>query len=252
MKKLIFLSLLAIGMTGCSVETMDSTENLLTADAKYKIQQVEKSMNLKAVEICEGEAPVFVFNFPQDVLGNGNPKSTDVHIQLYNTNTSEWESFKKLSYAGAGPEEYTYEDEVLGLGTYNFRASIGSGGFEYTATLDVVECSDCEESFSYTANADGSYTFTYVPEEDMQDEEVVFTFAQSVVASGYNWPSWNGNSSSRSETMDLNACNVYTWTVFLTGDCSGNSGKSNLWTDFKVNDVSKKNAATPNIEQSCS
>ncbi len=250
MKKFIFLSLLAIGMTGCSVESMDS-EELLTADAKFKIQQVDKSMNLKAVEICAGEAPVFVFNFPQDRLGNRNPKDTDIQIQWYNPATSNWEQFKKLSYAGAGPEEYIYEDKVLGLGTYEFRASIGSGGFDFYATLDVVKCSDCEESFSYTTNDDGSYTFTYIPEEDMEDAEVVFTFAQSIVASGYDWPTWNGKSSTRKETMDLDACSVYNWKVFLTGDCSGQSGESNLWTDFKVNDFSKKNTATPNIEQVC-
>ncbi len=43
MKKLIFLSLLAIGMTGCSVESMDS-EELLTADAKFKTQEAQNPL----------------------------------------------------------------------------------------------------------------------------------------------------------------------------------------------------------------
>ncbi len=250
MKKFIFLSLLAIGMTGCSVESMDS-EELLTADAKFKVQEVDKSMNLEAVEICAGEAPVFVFNFPQDALGKGNPKDTNIKIQIETSpGSGVWESFKDLTYAGAGPEEYTYENEVLEIGTYSFRVSIGSGGFLYTATLDIIECSDCEESFSYTTNEDGSYTFTYIPEEDMEDAEVVFTFAQSVVASGYHWPDWNGKSSTRTETMNLDACSEYTWTISLTGDCSGNSEESNLWTDFKVDEVSKKGELV-NITRSC-
>ncbi len=248
MKKLIFLSLLAIGMTGCSVESMDS-EALLTADAKYKIQQVEKSMNLKAVEICEEEAPIFVFNFPQETKGNGDPKDTDVHIQVYNTVIGEWESFKKLSYAGAGPEEYSYQDEVLEIGTYSFRVSIGSGGFVYTATLDVVVCSDCEESFSYTPNADGSYTFTYVPEEDMEDAEVVFTFAQGVTVSGLD--NWTSNGVTKQTSMDFEACEVYIWTVGLDASCKGvGQPNANLWTDFKVDEDSKK-GELDNITQSC-
>ena len=248
MKKLTYLLFLALGVTACSVESMDSTENLLTADMKIKIQQVEKSMTLKAEEICEGDAPVFVFNFPQDTKGNGDPKDTDVHIQLHNSDTDTWESFKKLSYAGAGPEEYTFEDEVLAKGTYDFRASIGSGGFDYYATLEVIECG-CDESFSYGDNGDGTYTFTYIPAEDMSGAEVVFTFAQGVVVEGYDWD-WNDKSSTRTEKMDLDACETYTWTLTLMADCSGKSGNSNVWTDFKVNGSSKK-GELENIVQSC-
>lgn len=250
MKKLLYLFILGIGFTSCSVESIDSTENLQTADAKFKIQQVEKSMILKSAEICEGEAPVFVFNFPQGTTGNGL-KATDIQIQLYNPEINDWEQFKKLSYPGAGPQEYSYTDEVLEVGDYSFRVSIGSGGFDYFATLSVVDCSECEESFTYTSNENGSYTFTYIPAEDMEGVDVVFTFAQSVVATGYEWSGWKGNSSTRTEVMNLNACSVYTWTLFLTGDCNGNSPESNLWTDFKVNNVSKKGDLS-NIERVCS
>jgi len=252
MKKIIYLFLLLLGVTGCSVEPIDSTENLLTADVKATIQEVGKSMNLLESEICAGEAPVFVFNFPQDTKGNGDPKDTNVKIQIETSpGSGVWESFEDLTYAGAGPEEYTYNDEILEVGTYSFRVSIGAGGFDFAATLNIVECSECEESFSYVANVNGSYTFTYIPAEDMDDALIVFTFAQSVVALGYDWPDWNGSSSTRTETMDLDACTTYEWEVELAKDCSGNSGNSNVWTDFKVNDDSKKNDATPNITQSC-
>ena len=250
MKKIIFLSLLAIGMTGCSVESMDS-EELLTADAIFKVQEVDKSMNLEAVEICAGEAPVFVFNFPQDTKGNGDLKDTNIKIQIETSpGSGEWNSFKDLSYPDAGPKEYTYADEILEVGTYSFRVSMGPGGFPYTATLDVVECNDCEESFSYVMNPNESYTFTYIPAEDKEGVEVVFTFAQTVVVEGYNWPNWNGKSSTRTEIMDLDACSVYSWTVFLTSDCSGSSPNSNVWTDFKVDGDSKKGELV-NIIQSC-
>jgi hypothetical protein len=36
MKKLIYVAFLAIGITGCSVESLDSTDNLLTADAQLE------------------------------------------------------------------------------------------------------------------------------------------------------------------------------------------------------------------------
>lgn len=39
MKKLIYLTFLAIGMTGCSVESLDSTDNLVTADMKAKFEK---------------------------------------------------------------------------------------------------------------------------------------------------------------------------------------------------------------------
>ena|SRR5690606_23776922 len=207
------------------------------------MQQVDKSMHLEAAEICEGEAPVFVFNFPQNENGQGK---TDVKIQMETyPGSDEWESFDDLTYYDAGPKVFTYEDKILEVGVYSFRVKIGSGGFDYKATLDVVECADCEESFSYTDNNDGTYTFIYVPAEDMEEAEVVFTFPQSVVVSGYVWDNWNGNSSSRTEIMDLKACEIYTWTVGLDGDCRGVGQKGvNLFTDFKVNDISRKNGVS--------
>ena len=239
-------------MTACSVEPIDSTKNLLTADARATIQpniEPVKSMDLLESEICADEAPVFVFNFPQNQNGF-NPADTDIKIQIETfPGSGVWKSFEDLTYAGAGPEEHTIE--ILEVGTYSFRVKIGAGGFEYAATLNVVECPDCEESFSYTANGGNSYTFFYTPAEDMANASLVFTFAQSVVASGYDWPDWNGSSSTRTETMDLDACTTYEWEVELAKDCSGNSGNSNVWTDFKVDGVSKKNSETPNITQSC-
>lgn len=235
-------------MTGCSVESLDSGE-LLTADASFKAQEVGKSMNLLDAEICAGEAPVFVFNFPQNQNGPNNA-DTKIMIQIETfPGSGEWESFEDLTYAGAGPEEYTYNDEVLAIGTYSFRASIGPGGFNYYATLNVVECSDCDESFNYTAIGGNSYTFSYTPAEDMENAEVVFTFAQSVAVSGLD--GWDNNGQTMQKSMDLDACTTYEWTVELKKNCTASTPNSNVWTDFKVNEISKKNDATPNITQSC-
>lgn len=236
-------------MTGCSVESLDSTDNLLTAEAKFKIQEVEKSMHLLESEICFSEAPVFVFDFPQNQNGP-HSASTDIKLQIETyPGSDEWEAFEDLTYSGSGPEEYTYEDEVLEIGTYSFRAKIGAGGFEYLATLNIVDCSDCEESFSYVDNEDGTYTFTYVPEEDMVDANLVFTFAQGVAVDGLE--GWTSNGVTKQMKMDLEACETYSWTVGLDTDCRGvGQPNANLWTDFKVNDVSKK-GDLGNIVESC-
>src|SRR5690606_28947004 len=55
----------------------------------------------------------------------------------------------------------------------------------YTAyTVDYTGCADCEESFDYVDNGDGTYTFTYVPAEDMEGANVVFTFPHGINVSG--------------------------------------------------------------------
>ncbi|HSP40312.1 MAG TPA: hypothetical protein VLN46_02690 [Gillisia sp.] len=246
MKKLIYLFILAIGFTSCSVESMDSTENLLTADMKIKIQQVDKSMTLLDSEICEEDAPSFVVNFPQNENGQGK---TDVKIQIETSpGSGVWESFMDETYYDAGPKTIT-ANNALAKGTYSYRASIGSGGFNYYATLNVVPCG-CEESFSYVDNEDGSYTFTYIPAEDMLGAEVVFTFAQGVEVNGLD-DSWSTNGVTRQSEMNLEACEEYSWTITLTANCSGKSGQSNVWTDFKVNDHSKKDHSEDKFTVNC-
>ena len=101
------------------------------------------------------------------------------------------------------------------------------------------KCTGCEEDFTYTDNGNNSYTFTYTPGEDMMDQLVVFTFAQGTVVTGLD-DSWSTNGATRQKTMSFTECEPVSWTVTLTPDCHGHSGQSNVWTDFKVNDISKK------------
>jgi len=235
MKKIYYLIFLAIGVSGCSVESIDSTENLFTADAKMKLTEVQNFV--VPTEICAGVDPTFSFE-----------AAVGTNLQVQQLIAGEWVQVYKISQSTSNPQNFNLLFEEAG--DYSLRYKIGSRGFT-EISVTVLNCNVCEESFSYTSNLDGSYTFTYIPAEDMSGAEVVFTFAQSVVASGYDWPSWNSKSSTRTESMDFDACSVYNWTVFLEADCSGQSGKSNVWTDFKVNDVSKKNENTPTLEQSC-
>lgn len=128
------------------------------------------------------------------------------------------------------------------------------GNYNYF-TYDVQEViCGCEESFIYDPKGDGSYTFTYIPAEDMDDAELVFTFPQSVIMEGLTGWTHNGNGNAQTwkTVMDLDACSTYSWTVTLDAECNP-SGKTILWTDFNVGEDSKKEAfALENIVKSCS
>src|SRR5690606_18111858 len=177
-KKLSFLLFLAIGITGCSVESVDSTENLLTANAMVAVSAF--SITPPAI-ICAGLPATFSYAAP--VRSNLQVRRLvgGEWVQVYHNNKSNnlTESFA-LNFATAGTYSLRYKNEQ---------------GFSEPFTVRVINCNTCDESFSYSTNLDGTYTFTYVPAEDILGAEVVFTFPQSVVVSGYVWENWNGNSS---------------------------------------------------------
>lgn len=167
MKKLFYLIILGAGIIGCSTEPIDS-EALESIDAKVKVQEVDKSMALAEAEICYGDAPVFVFDFPQNQNGP-HPADTDVKIQMETyPGSGDWESFLDLTFSGEGPVDYSYEDETFETGTYNFRAKIGSGGFNYSATLEVVDCFECtnELTADLTCGDENTLVVTFTAEEE--------------------------------------------------------------------------------------
>lgn len=139
--------------------------------------------------------------------------------------------------------------------TVSFYVSGLGGGSDNRFQTGIISynlrdiCSDCVENFSYINNGNGSYTFTYVSEEDINDAQLVLTFAQGVVVEGLD--NWSTNGSTRQLMRDINKCEKYKWTVGLVTDCNGQGQNSaNLWTDFKVNGVSKK-GELDNIVKSC-
>tara|TARA_R100001369_G_scaffold22674_1_gene41275 strand:- start:29376 stop:30080 length:705 start_codon:yes stop_codon:yes gene_type:complete len=233
MKKIYYLIFLAIGVSGCSVESIDSTENLLTADAKMKLTEVQNFV--VPTEICAGVESTFSFEAP-----------VGTNLQVQQLIAGEWVQVFKISQSTSNPQNFNLLFEEAG--DYSLRYKIGSGGFTETS-VTVVNCNSCEESFSYTSNGEQSYTFYYTPAEDLVDATLVFTFAQSVAVSGLD--SWTSNGVTKQKNMNLNACQEYSWAVTLQKNCSGGSQNSNVWTDFKVNDVSKKNENTPNLVQNC-
>lgn len=248
MKKIYYLIFLAIGISGCSVESIDSTENLLTADASAKITVANTSSMVFAESVCAGEETMITVNFEQrtNTQGKNLPTNVKVHLLV----GGEWIDIYENSVNDVTSVSFPYLfDDAM---EYTLRYSAETGPWNANQMLNVTDC--CTESFSYVDHENGTYTFTYVAGEDMPDAEVVFTFAQSAYKSGLSDDfSQNGNGQTYKATMDLEKCDVLEYTITLQANCDGNgkNENSNVWTDFKVNDVSKKNENTPNLIQSC-
>lgn len=124
----------------------------------------------------------------------------------------------------------------------------------FSYNVEEVACPGCEEFFTYDHNGNESYTFTYVPSEDMDNAEVTFTFPQGHVNVSPDLYAQNGegNDTTFSTVLDLDACEAYNWTFELSVDCRGKGQKqANLWTDFTVDGESKKGELEI-ITQSCS
>jgi len=172
------------------------------------------------------------------------------------------ESVKTVSYdfSSGIAGDYTFTAHYVRSDPFRYQESESA-----PITVTVIECVvGCEATFihddSDALNRDSQpYNFTYKPSENMTNVLVEFTFAQGVAVTGsgdFIGFTRNGNqedpkSSVWSKTMSFEACKTYTFTVDLTPDCSGSSGNSNVWTDFKVASASKKTTNTPTITESC-
>ena len=251
MKKFFyFLFVLGI-LYACSTDSLEN-DLLLTADAKPNLNSEEDGIPeaFNYDPLCAGIASDFCMTFPQASAGP-NDKDTQVQVQQYvygeDPESNEDDGYEQI-FKGEGATEvcstWTFEE----AGIYDIRYKIGSGGFT-DLSIEVIDCNECEESFSYDELEGNLYTFYYTPAEDIDDALLVFTFAQSVEVSGLD--GWEQNGQTEQLTMDLEKCETYEWTIGLEALCRGNSPNSNVWTDFKVNDVSKKNENTPNLTQEC-
>lgn len=255
MKKIIPLVLILAIIAGCSTESVeDSTSESMNSKIYSKAPQadLEEGESFEVTIGCPGEATIFDFGFPQDMSGNNkNTKDTDVQIQLYDSEIDEYVQIAKVSGATSASASYVFDE----AGIYYVRFKIGSGGFSEDQEVEIVDCG-CEESFTYEMIEDapvGTYQFTYTPEENMEDAVIIFTLAQG--DDGFTLEGFTNNGKENSQTwtktMDLEACTTYEWTATLTPLCRGNSQESNVFTDFKVNEISKM-GGLPIIKMSCS
>jgi hypothetical protein len=152
-----------------------------------------------------------------------------------------------------------YDDGVFTItgtptetGTFNYTVQTeGPCVVPYAeGTITVNDCG-CEESFSYTDNLDGTYTFTYTPEEDMETVLVEFTFAQGLVIEAPEGFTQPGQGHVRQIEMNFEACMPVSWTFDLSANCTGvGQTYANIFTDFKVGGVSKK-GDVGNITMTC-
>ncbi|MDX5340592.1 MAG: hypothetical protein LPK25_16315 [Cyclobacteriaceae bacterium] len=208
------------------------------------------------------------------ISNNSGPQIRVFTYSVYNTLTGfqlDWSYAStnsagrklRITVSGAGfasPKTYTSSQlnggPTSGSNTFAFDASWAACGV-VTVVAEMLDGEDvlvsgpittnysligecvvgCDESFSYVDNEDGTYTFTYIPSEDIEDALLEFTFPQSAL-DGDPLQGWSYAGQTMQTTMDLEACETYTWTVSLS--CKPLNNPQNKWTDFKVNDVSKK------------
>ncbi len=129
----------------------------------------------------------------------------------------------------------------------------GAGGTLENITVDYYLrelCIGCDEDFSYVDNMDGTITFTYLPAES-GNKFVEFTFPQAIVTdapAGFTQP---GNGNVRQKYVDFVACTSVSWTFDFSANCTGTGQTlANVFTDFKVDGVSKKSDVS-NIQFVC-
>lgn len=227
-RKLFIVGMLALVSSGvmlwsCQKDELSHDEVMLK---KGKAATVETT-NPFTWTGCGGQEIVFSLE--------GTENSDQIRIWALNPVSEEYE------WINVGTRSYT---AILQTGTYYFiyrKNNVWYPGNPSTKTEDAIKvdiepCSDCEESFTYLDNEDGTYTFTYVPAENMDGATLAFTFPQSAL--DVPLEGWAYNGQSMQKTMNLTACVPLTVTVSLT--CKDLHNPQNKWSDFTVNEVSKK------------
>lgn len=242
--RILFAALIALIVAGCSKSDNAALQQELHESSMIgKKGQQGPPAPLTAADFHYDD-PACVDEEHQFTLEN--TQGENLQVQIWDDINDEWVPFFQLN--NAPNTTTTFGHTFPSAGTFELRAKIGGGGFTDGFFVTAENCG-CDESFTYVDNGDNTYTFTYIPEEDMESAELVFTFAQGVSVSGL--AGWSSHGVTRQNTMNLLACEEYTWTVELVANCSGNSPQSNVWTDFKVNDLSKKVDPEDKFIQSC-
>lgn len=253
----IVLSLSAIVVVSvviysCSKENATIQQERTLKGAKIAALSTAGDNLTYPAEICAGKEIELCVTFPQGTTGGKDPKPKETNWQAQlkgdDPATEAVEDFYQIAHGGGntiGCFKYTFPS----AGIYDLRYKASESNFK-DVSLTVTNC--CEESFTYAENEDGTYTFSYTSEVDVEDAALVFTFAQSAYQSGLpEAQNWVAKGQTMQTIMDLKACEKYTWIVTLKANCSGHSGASNVWTDFKVNDYSKKNNPEDKFIQVC-
>lgn len=210
----------------------------------------------------QGSVTVEVYNTPTQIV-YAISSTTDIKVvnfkdvEKYKSNTPAAQPFIITEELGAFGTDWSAGDELLADLVVRRNNSSGGGSGQQVLIntsynlVGVCEApvETCDNSLSYVENEDGTFTFTFVPKQNIDDAQLVFTFAQGALLSGLG--DWESKGITMQKTMNLVAFSTYTWTVELDTNCRGvGQPNANLWTDFKVNGDSKK-CDLKNIVKSC-
>jgi hypothetical protein len=225
-------------------EIVNDEDSLLLKKARLSAQQVTDAISGVEGTVCAGTQLQICISFAQAYTGNGSTMQTNGQVQLFlgdnpsTTDVVETDYWLQIAHQNSNTG-FCFDYTFASAGTYSLRYKASNAQWS-SATVTVVNCG-CEENFTYVANGNNSYTFTYIPAEDMTNVPVDFTFAQGSYVSGLTSEfSQNGNGQTYSALLSFEGCAPVSWTVTLAPNCSGHSPDSNAWTDFKVNNISQK------------
>ncbi len=224
MKKLTYLLFLAIGVVGCSVESMDSTENLLTANASSKLLAASTSEMVFLEKVCAGEETLVTVNFPQrtNPQGRNLPSNIQVQLEIYGVWVEIYQA--NLNDVTTTSFNYTFADAM----DYTLQYAAGPGGFYAPQTLTVEDCNSCENLLvaELTCGTTKTASFTFTAEEagaiviqggltsgttiNSAESNVLNKIEDhpSVINSKANVTRWEGN---------IEACQEVTVTITFTG-----------------------------------
>ncbi|MFC0261480.1 hypothetical protein [Fontibacter flavus] len=210
----------------------------------------------------QGDVTVEVYNTPTQMV-YAISSTTDIKVvnfkgvEKYKSNTPAAQPFIITEELGAFETDWNAGDELFADLVVRRNNSNGGGSgqqvlintsYKLVGVCEAPEVT-CDNSLSYVDHGDGTYTFTFVPKQDMNDANLVFTFAQGVTIGGLD--NWEAKGVTMQKKMNMIAFSTYTWTVELDTNCRGvGQPNANLWTDFTVNGDSKK-CDLKNIVKSC-
>ena len=214
MKKLIYLFILGIGFTSCSVESIDSTENLVVADLKGKVQSVATITPSSGV-LCAGEVLTFTLNV-------STTKTTQV---------------QQLDAYGIWQQVFKSNDGVPGSATFDivllekdnlFRTVIAGDGQNDAGSFFGVNCNTCDNSLEVdlVCGEPNTLTVTFTAVEagpiviqgGLTNGTTISNASSNVLTRNLTHNSvQNSNANVTRWEGDVDACEVVTITIEFTG-----------------------------------
>ncbi len=262
-------------LVSCTKEVQSPEDESVTLGGDMMLKSASVLPDCSSLSITPG-AEIYYKRTESNIVSwgskNGPSNSKIVEIEYYNTetefilkvkSTSGWldlliNGISKWNGGAVAANEWGIYKVPLAEGwkacdliSYDLKVTGNGPQASFTVRYYLIGiCSHCREQFNYEKNFDGTYTFSYTPSQDYTNANVVFTFTQAdhVIISGL--PGWITEGQIRKKSMNLVRCKTYEWIVGVSPKYNSHAEDADLWTDFKVNSISKKNISepTPNID----